>query len=108
MGQGAVTNVEPLETQVLITNLTRLMNYLGVNRADWEPRLSMASRVTVSPKSETVKQQLNKLKNITINGQHITVFETSTGDLRLDVNIHNQDSLSVYDNDLNIEPKPNR
>ncbi|MBO1255349.1 hypothetical protein J3L16_06590 [Alteromonas sp. 5E99-2] len=105
MGQGAVTNVEPVETQVLITNLTRLMNYLGVNRADWEPRLSMAPRVTVSPKSGTVKQQLNKLKNITINGQHITVFETSTGDLRLDVNIHNQDSLAVYDNDLNIEPK---
>lgn len=105
MGQGAVTDVELLETQVLITNLKSLMSYLGLKSDDWEPKLSMAPRVMLTPKSEAIKVGLSKLKNILINGQNINVFETSTGDIRLDIDLVNQESLSIYNNNIKIDPK---
>jgi len=105
MGQGAVTDVEPIEKQVLITNLKSLMSYLGLKSDDWEPKLSMAPRVILTPKSEAVKVGLSKLKNILINGQNINVFETSTGDIRLDISLIDQDSLSVYNDNIKIDPK---
>ena len=105
MGQGAVTDVEPVEKQVLITNLKTLMSYLGLKGDDWEPKLSMAPIVMVTAKSEAVKVGLSKLKNILINGKNINVFETSTGDFRLDIKLVNQNSLAVYNNNIKIDAK---
>ena len=104
MGQAAVTDVEPTESEVLITNLRSLMSYLGLKPDDYEPRLAMSPQVMLSPKSEAVKAGLSKLKNIFINGKNIDAFETSTGDIRLEISLTNQSSLSVYDGDVKIDP----
>lgn len=105
MGQEAVTDAEPTEKEVLITNLRNLMSYLGLKAKDYEPKLAMSPQVMLSPKNEAVKAGLSKLKNIFINGRNIDVFETSTGDIRLEIILINQDSLSVYDGDIKIDPK---
>ena len=81
------------------------MTYLGLTSADYEPKLAMSPEVMLSPKSEAVKAGLRQLKNILINGQNIHVFETSTGDIRLQLRLVNQDSLSVYDSGVEIDPK---
>ena len=44
MGQGAVHNVEPVESQVLITNVRKLMSYSGLSNDDYEPKLAMAPK----------------------------------------------------------------
>lgn len=105
MGQEAVADVEPMEKQVLITSLRSLMSYLGLKTDDYEPKLAMSPQVVLSPKTEAVKAGLGKLKNISINGQTIDVFETSTGDIRLELSLINQNSLSVYDGDMQIDPR---
>lgn len=105
MGQGAVTDAEPTESEVLITNLRSLMHYLGLKSDDYEPKLAMSPQVMLTPKSDAVKTALSRLKKIFINGQHIDVFETSTGDIRLEIILINQSSLAVYDGDTQIDPK---
>jgi hypothetical protein len=105
MGQGAVTDAEPTEKEVLITNLRNLMGYLGLKSEDYEPKLAMSPQVMLSPKNDKVKIELNRLKNISINGKNIDVFETSTGDIRLEIILTNQNSLSVHDGDVEIDPK---
>jgi hypothetical protein len=104
MGQGAVMDAEPTGKEVLITNLRSLMRYLGLKSDDYEPKLSMSPQVMLSPKTDAVKTALSKLKNILINGQAIDVFETSTGDIRLELRLVNQDSLLVYDGNVQIDP----
>jgi len=105
MGQGAVSNAEPTEREVLITNLKSLMGYLGLKTDDYEPKLAMSPQVVLSPKSGAVKAALNKLSNIFINGKNINIFETSTGDVRLEISLINQNSLSVFDGNMQIDPK---
>lgn len=105
MGQGAVSDVQPIESQVLITSLKRLLGYIGLSIDEWEPRLSMAPRVVFAPKSDTVKEKLKRLDNILMNGVAINVHVTSTEDIRLDINLTNQPSLSVYDGNTKIDPK---
>lgn len=105
MGQGAVADVEPTENEVLITNLRSLMSYVGLTADDYAPKLAMSPQVMLSPKTEAVKAGLAKLKNIFINGQNINVFETSTGDIRLEIILINQSSLSVYDGEIQIDPR---
>ena len=60
MGQAAVKNVLLKNKQVLITNL-KLMAYLE-QRYQNEPRLSMAPQVVIKPKSESILENLKKLK----------------------------------------------
>ena len=81
------------------------MSYLGLETADYEPKLAMSPQVVLSPKSAAVKAALNKLNNIFINGKNINVFETSTGDIRLEISLINQSSLSVFDGNVQIDPK---
>jgi hypothetical protein len=105
MGQGPVMDAEPTGKEVLITSLRSLMRYLGLNHDDYAPKLAMSPQVMLSPKTGAVKPALDKLKNILINGQAIDVFETSTGDIRLEFRLVNQDSLSVYDGAKQIDPR---
>jgi hypothetical protein len=104
MGQGAVTDVEPLENQVLITNLKRLLTYLGLTADEWEPRLSMAPRVVFKPLSMKVWDALKRLEDIKINDRKIEYFKTSTGDVRLDINLMNQLRLEVNEFGVPINP----
>ena len=104
MGQGAVTDVEPMKTQVLITNLRKLLNYIGLTSEQWEPRLAMAPLVVFAPKGEEVKEKLKRLDNILINGKPVHVFVTSSGDIRLSISLVNQSSLIVFEGDKQIDP----
>lgn len=105
MGQGAVTDVLPVQNQVLITNLKRLLSFIGIESDEWEPRLAMAPLVIFAPKSEEVKNKLKRLDNILVNGQPIHVFITSSGDIRLSIGMVNQSSLSIFEGSKKIEPK---
>lgn len=105
MGQGAVSDVERTDSEVLITNLRELMRYLGIQSGDYEPKMAMSPQVMLSPKSAAVKAGLDKLKNILINGKPIDIFETSTGDIRLEIRLVNQSTLSVFDGDRQIDPR---
>lgn len=99
MGQGAVQNVEPLESQVLITNVKKLLNYVGLSVNEWEPKLSMAPRVVITPKTNSFMSKIDRLKRITVNGRKLNIHQTSTKDIRLDINLVNQSDIKVLDGD---------
>ncbi len=105
MGQAAVKNVLLKNKQVLITNLKKLMAYLGAEIAEWEPRLSMAPQVVIKPKSESILENLKKLKKIFINGKNINYTILKTGDVRFDISLLNQENLNVLDDDKSISNK---
>lgn len=104
MGQGAVENVEPLETQVLITNIRKLMSYIGLTNEDWQPKLSMAPRVVITPLSEACKQAVDRIHRIKVNGSSIGVYRTTTGDIRLDTSLANQATIEILDGNKVIAP----
>ena len=104
MGQGAVEEVEPINSQVLITNVKKLMRYIGLSSTDWEPKLAMAPRVVVTPLSEVCITALERLKRLRINGSSINIRATTSGDIRLDISLTNQTSLEIFDGDNIVEP----
>lgn len=97
MGQGAVEDVEPLHRQVILTNISNLMSYLGFQQDEWEPRLAMAPRVVVKPKCQDYREKIARLKEITINGSKINYKFLDTGDVRFDIWCVNQDELRIVD-----------
>ena len=105
MGQEAVLNTTVKHKLVMISNLKKLLNYLGIKRSDWEPRLSMAPQVVIMPKNETVIDRLKKLKNIHINGKNINFKITGTGEIIFDISLINQENLIIIDNKKKISSK---
>ncbi len=103
MGQGAVLGAKPIRNQVLIVNINNLLSYLDVKRSDWEPRLSMAPRVVIMPKSAAVIKKIDRLKDIFINGKNIKYIITSSGDIRFEIELTNQENISVIDRDVQID-----
>jgi hypothetical protein len=104
MGQGAVEDVEPIDSQVLITNVKKLMSYIGLSSEDWEPKLSMAPRIVLTPLSEACTPALERLKRIKINGYSIGIHYTTSGDIRLDISLTDQSSLEILDGNKIIAP----
>jgi len=104
MGQGAVREVEPIKSQVLIVNLKSLLSYIGVSVDEWRPKLSMAPLVVFEPKSELVREKLKRLSDLFINGKTIKTFNTSTGEIRLNIKLTNQSAIDVFDGDKKIDP----
>jgi hypothetical protein len=105
MGQGAVKNTVPVFTQVLITNIRKLLRYLEISDNDWDPRLSMAPQVVVKPKSSQFLKKIKRLDNIFVNDQKINFFKTSTGDIRFEVKLFNVEKIYIRENDVSILPK---
>lgn len=105
MGQAAVRNVEKVYKQVLITNIRKLLNYLGISETDWEPRMSMAPSVVIKPHSASVITFLNRLQDILINGKKIEYFQTGTGEIRFVIDLINIDQLKVEDSGKSISPQ---
>ena len=104
MGQAAVKNTHPVESEILITNIKTLMGYLGLAPSDWEPRLSMAPQVVVTPKTLTAQERLNRLKDISINGKQIKCIKTSTGEIRISLAISNQEKIVALDRGKEVSP----
>lgn len=105
MGQAAVQDVLPIDRQVLITRIKSLMNFLGAQESDWEPRLAMAPIVMIHPKNQDVFEKIKRLQNIRINDTVINYFVTSTGDIRFDINLTNIDRLQVHEAGREISPR---
>jgi hypothetical protein len=105
MGQDAVSDVVPIDKQVLITNIKKFLNFLGIEESDWEPRLSMAPRVVVKPLNERFFLKLNNLNRILVNNNKIDYVITSTGDVRFSIELCNQDSLYVTNDGIHIPYK---
>lgn len=104
MGQHAVQNVEPINKQVLINNVSKLLSYLGFSTDEWEPRLAMAPRVVVKPKCTDFLERLQVLNKISINDKRISYFVTSTLDVRFDIELVNQDTLTVMHDNRVVDP----
>ena len=104
MGQHAVQNVEPIYKQVLIGNVSKLLSYLGFSPNEWEPRLAMAPRVVVKPKCADFLERLQVLNKISINDTKISFFVTSTLDVRLDIELINQDTLTIMHENNVVDP----
>jgi hypothetical protein len=98
MGQAAVKNVKPISKQVLITDIQKLLRYIKISDFDWEKRLSMAPRVVIKPKSKDIIKKLKRLSDISINEKKISYFITSSGDIRLDIDLTDINKLIVKDN----------
>ena len=102
MGQGAVKDVKRVKSQVLITNINKLLEYIGCDRSEWEPRLSMAPQVVIKPLSLSFNDKLTRLNKVLINGEKIQHFITSTGDVRFEIKLYDVDHLSIIDNGTQI------
>lgn len=97
MGQGAVHDVEPVESQVLITNVRKLMTYIGLTRDDYKAKLAMAPRVVITPLNEACEQALERFKRIKINGTPVEIHRTKSGDIRFKISLINQPSIEIMD-----------
>jgi DUF4097 and DUF4098 domain-containing protein YvlB len=64
----------------------------------------MAPRVVFTPKTDACLQKLERLNQLTINGQHINITHTSSGDVRLDIKITNQATIEILDGNQTLEP----
>ena len=104
MGQGAVDGAELINNQVLIHDISKLLSFCGINKNDWEPRLAMAPRVVVRPKSQDFFTQLEKLQNISVCGSKINVEIHSTGDVRFDIFLFNVNTLEAYYKSQKLDP----
>lgn len=104
MGQGAVQDVEPVESQILITNLKKLMTYIGLTSDDYEPKLAMAPRIVITPLSDACELAFERLQRITINGSQVSIQRTNSGDIRLDISLANQKSIEIIDGNKIVSP----
>ena len=81
------------------------MEYLGLSKKDWEPKLSMAPRVVLTPKNDGAKRKIKRLDQIKINRKRINHYVTSTGDIRLDIMLVNQSAISIYEGEAQVQPE---
>lgn len=105
MGQDAVHNVEPLSSQVLITNVRKLMTYIGLSPNNYQTKLAMAPRVVITPLNDACEQALERLKRININGSSISIHRTPAGDVRLETSLANQTSIEIFDGNKVVSPR---
>jgi len=104
MGQGAVEDVEPVETSVLITNVRKLMSYIGLSSDDYQPKLAMSPQVVITPLGEACEPALKRLQRIKFNGSSVGVRRTASGDIRFETSLVNQTSIEILDGNKIIAP----
>ena len=104
MGQAAVKSAKSIKTQVLITDVTRLLQFIGFSKDEWEPRLSMAPRVVFKPLAEQPLAKIKRLEKIKINGRTIKATLLETGDIRLHLHLVNVPKLEISENGSQIDP----
>jgi len=104
MGQGAVHDVEPVKSEVLITNLQKLMTYIGLTRNDYQAKLSMAPLVVITPLNEACEQALERLKRININGSSVDINRLQSGEIRFSTSLQNQPSIEIMDGNKIVSP----
>lgn len=105
MGQSAVPDTDPTTHQVLITDIALLLEFIGIERDMWEPRLSMAPRVVVRPNADSFKKKLSALDGLLINGKRVNFVESSSGDIRFDIWLPNQKSITAQYDGESVDPR---
>ena len=105
MGQAAVPNAQPLSNQVLIKDLKALMKFCALQEADWEQQLAMAPRVIIRPSSEHAMKKVLELKQLTVCDHQLDVSVTSTGDIRLFLEITNVETLTATFKGRPVDPE---
>jgi hypothetical protein len=105
MGQAAVVNSINKSKLVQITNLNFFLSYLGIKKTDWEPRLSMSPQVVIKPKNGSVIDNVKKLRNIFFNGKNINFKIINTGEIVFEINLINQENLTIIDGEKKINKK---
>ena len=103
MGQNAVHDVKPIHSQILITDISKLMSYLGFARDEWEPRLGMAPLVVASLCTNDFQEKLNKLETLKINGTKIEYEILDTGDVRFQINCINKETLITFQGNETVD-----
>jgi len=92
-----------VQKQVLITNVKKLLDYIGCSNSNWEPRLSMAPQVLIKPLSNTIFKKLKLIDKLDINGGKIHYYVTNTGDIRFDIKLYDTGELRIS-NDVGLVP----
>ena len=107
MGQAAVKDAQITENQVLITDISKLLSYIGINDNQWEPRLSMAPLIVIKIKNSQIKSKLKKLNDISVNNVKIEYAELETGDVRFEINCCNIQDFNILDTSSGASINPN-
>lgn len=97
MGQRAVEDSRPIQSQVLITDASALLAYAGVDHGDWEQKLAMAPRVVIEPKSDEVRDKLRAINHLLVGGKAIEVSFLEGGDVSLKLELYNTSRPEIYD-----------
>lgn len=98
MGQHAVQNTKIVKSQGLITNLEKLLSYIGIPREKWSPRMAMAPQLVIKILDDAYLKNLKTLKEIKINDKLIKSYHTSTGDIRLELKLENPEKIEIFHN----------
>ena len=104
MGQGAVHDVEPVSSQIIITNVRKFLTYIGLSPNDYQNKLAMSPRIVITPLNDACEKALERLKHITINGSSVGVHRTTEGDVRLETSPINQTSIEILDGNTVVSP----
>ena len=81
-----------------------MLKYIGLSKEDWEPKLAMAPRIVITPKTQSCISSLKQLSRIKINGSSIEVTFTASDEVRLSLSLYNQISIEVSDGNQIIDP----
>ena len=98
MGQGAVKNVQRVQKQVLITNVNKLLDYIGCSNSDWEPGIKYGASGGNQALSNDIFKKLELIDKLDINGEKMLhYYVTSTGDIRFEIKLYDTDELRISD-----------
>jgi hypothetical protein len=95
MGQKAVQDSKPVWSEILITDINKLLNYIGIPNNTWLQMPTMSPRILIKPLTDEIKNKIFKLSEININDSKISVEFLNTGDILIDLNIINQNTLCI-------------
>lgn len=94
MGQAA-TQARPLETQLYITDVSKFMSALGVERNAWSERPAMAPRVSVFVEPDRQQRLRDALASLRINGTLIEWHEKERGFFNIRLGQENLDESTL-------------
>lgn len=106
MGQAAVEDVTPAFNEALITKIDSTMAFLGIRDNDWHPKPAMSPQTVVEISSIKAKEQLERIRGLSVNGSPISAQAIGHDTYRIEVNAKNLDRLVILDQDgTQIDPE---
>ena len=100
MGQAPVRGAEPIKSQVMITDIGKFLDALGIGRDQWTPQMSMAPRQVVRPTHPDFSSKVRNIENLKVNGEGIPYVITATGEYCFELSQIDAGSVVVTANDV--------